>query len=123
MVEDYYIQMRTGRAYQTGTDCRGKKVFEYRETYKTSVGEFSPQEWRERIRNAIEQAGETEMLDIIKNHCREHCAWLHKEVEISDYAMDILAGRFFLCGNPAWKDVWDEIRKKYFFFIFAEESL
>ncbi len=49
MIEDYAIRMRTGRACQTGSDCKGKTLYEYRETYKTHAGEFTPQEWREKV--------------------------------------------------------------------------
>lgn len=123
MVEDYYIQSRHGCSYQKGLGPKGKKLMGFKEYYRTKAGEFEPEQWRTKVLEAINQDGEIELLDIIKEHCREHCAWLHKEIEISDYAMDILAGRVFLCGNPAWKDVWDKIRKKYFIFNFAEESL
>lgn len=116
MTEDYAIQIRTGRAYQKGFDNRGKKVWGYKETYKTNAGEFVPQEWREKIKEAIEQAGEMELLENLKNYCREHCAWLHKESEIEDYAMDVLASRAYLC----WEGFNPIDKKKYMVFIFKE---
>jgi hypothetical protein len=81
-------------------DSKGKIIKKFKEYYETvNAGEFEPEEWRTKITEAIIQAGETELLDIIREDCGKHCAWLHTEIEISDYAMDILAGRVF----PLWE--------------------
>lgn len=119
-VEDYYIQGRRGCSYVKGLNAKGKKIIGFKEYYKTNAGEFEPEQWRLKLTEAINYAEENELLQIIKEHCKKHCAWLHTDPEITDYAMDILAGRIFLCGNSSWQDVWNEIGRKYFIFRFNE---
>ena len=127
MVELYAIRLSIGSAMPTGAyeiTRRGnrRQVTKYSEVYKTDAGELSPEQWRMELSRAIEAGGESDVLEVIKEHCREHCAWLHKESDILDYAMDILASRVFLCGNECWKDVADKVKDKYFIFIFKEEE-
>lgn len=118
MVEQYKIHYRIGQPVPTGmyeTTRQGnrKLVMKYAEEYKTDAGTLSPGQWREGLSEAIRADGETGILEIITDHCREHCAWLHKEEDLLDYAMDILAGRIFLCGNECWKDAADKVKEKY----------
>ena len=61
---------------------------------------------------AVEQAGEGELLEIIQKHCKENCVWLHTEKAMFEYALEILAGRYFICGSDAWKDVESEARSR-----------
>lgn len=125
MVELYAIHMHIGSAMPTGVyeiTRRGnrRQVTKYAEVYKTDAGELSPERWRMELSKAIEADKESDVLEVIKEHCREHCAWLHKEADILDYAMNILASRSFLCGKECWKDVADKVKDKYFFFAFKE---
>lgn len=103
-MEDYSFQ-RCGNSYvkgivPRGIRSRGGKIYGFREIYKTKIGDFSPEKWRETVRKAIEDAGETELLEEIKQHCREHCAWLHKEADIEEHSMECLVSRAYL----HWKD-------------------
>lgn len=98
-LKDYSFQ-RLGRSYVKGHDKRGKKEYGFKETYRTKAGDFSPEEWRKTVLQAIEDAGETDLLEHIKEHCRENCAWLHKEKDIEEYSMECLVGRAY----PHWKD-------------------
>lgn len=98
-LSDYRFQ-RLGRAYVKGYDKRGKKEYGFKETYRTKVGDFSPEDWRKTVLQAIEDAGEMDLLEDIKEHCRENCAWLHKEKDIEEYSMECLVGRAYL----HWKD-------------------
>ena len=81
MVEDYKIHIRTHTGEMTGrykVDRKGKRkpVIKYVEKYQTPVGTFLPGEWKTRALKAIREDGETELLEKVKEHCREHCAWL-----------------------------------------------
>lgn len=83
MVEDYRIKFHTGRAELTGqytVNRRGntKAITKYVERYVTPLGEFLPEIWREKAKEEIKAAGEIELLEQVKEHCRNHCAWLKK---------------------------------------------
>ena len=127
MVELYRVQYRIGTSMPTGTyeiTRRGtrREVTKYAELYKTDLGDLTPEEWRRGLSKAIETDRETDVLELIVAHCRQHCAWLRKEEEIRDYAMEVLAGRSFLCGNECWEDVGGKVRDKYFLFTFEESG-
>lgn len=98
-LEDYSFQ-RWGNSYVKGVGPKGGKIYGFREIYKTKVGDFSPEEWRKTVRQAIEDIGEAELLEEIKKHCRENCAWLRKETDIEEYSMECLVDRAYL----HWKD-------------------
>lgn len=95
-----YSFQRLGRSYVKGHDKNGKKVYGFKETYRTKVGDFSPEEWRKTVLQAIEDAGESDILEEIKRHCREQCAWLCKEKDIEEHSMECLVSRAYL----HWKD-------------------
>lgn len=95
-----YSFQRLGRSYVKGYDKRGRKEYGFKETYRTKAGDFSPEEWRKTVLQAIDDAGETDLLEKIKEHCRKHCAWLRKEKDIEEYSMECLVGRAYL----HWED-------------------
>lgn len=116
-VEDFSIKQKLGSSYQKGIEIyRGKpkKMYGYREVYKTNAGEFEVGEWRNAVREIIELSGESELLEQIKAHCREQCAWLHKESDIEEYAMECLASRAY----RYWKDLEPVSSSKCLIFIF-----
>lgn len=98
-VEDYAITMRIGRSYQSGiAQGRGgipKKVYGYEEIYRTNVGEFKREDWCVKAREIVEASGEVQLLEDIKKHCTKNCAWLHKESEIEEYALECLTHRAY----------------------------
>lgn len=105
MVEQYRIRIRLGRAEGTGQyeiTRRGtrREITRFVERYETPAGTFLPEEWKKRAMAVIEAEGEIELLENIKEHCRTHCAWLHKEKETEEYAIDCLCSRAY----RAWKD-------------------
>lgn len=125
MVEQYKIHHVICRAVPTGEyeitrKGNRREITKYSEVYKTDAGELSSVQWRSELSKAIKTDKESDVLEVIINHCRENCAWLHKEADILDYAMEILASRAFLCGNECWKDVADKVKDKYFIFVFKE---
>lgn len=100
MVEDYRIKVRTGRA--EGTGCceitkKGtrRKTTKFTERYETPAGVFLPDEWKEKALEAIEAEGEAELLGDIKEHCRKNCAWLRREKELEEYAVNCLCSRAY----------------------------
>ena len=94
-LKNYSLQ-RLGRSYVKGYDKRGRKEYGFKETYRTKVGDFSPEEWRKTVLQAIDAAGETDLLEKIKEHCREHCTWIRKEKDIEEYSMECLVLRAYL---------------------------
>ena len=105
MVEDYRIILQCGRAEPTGKyeiTRRGtrKAVLQYAVTYKTPIGDFKPEEWRKRALDAIAEAGEMNLLGKIKEYCRNRCAWLRKNTDLEEYAIDCLCGRIY----TYWED-------------------
>lgn len=108
MIEDYQIRIRTGAAEKTGERERTRKgtwrdKTRYVERYVTTAGTFPPEEWRKRAMAAIEAEGELDLLTRVKEHCREHCAWLRTEGELEEYAMECLCDR----AHRHWKDFED----------------
>lgn len=100
MVEDYRIRMRTGRAEGTGgyeITKRGirREITKFVERYETAAGIFLPDEWMKKALGAIEAEGEMSLLESIKEYCRNHCAWLYKEKEVEEYAIDCLCSRAY----------------------------
>lgn len=83
----------------------------YQEFYKTSVGTFPSQEWRDKAMEAVEAAGEITLLEAVKDHCRKYCAWLHKESDIEEYALECMTHRSYL----HWDDF--QTKEKEIFFI------
>lgn len=66
------------------------------ERYETPEGTFLPEEWKKRAKAAIEAEGELALLERVK----EHCAWLHTESDLEEYAIDCTCGRIY----RHWKD-------------------
>jgi hypothetical protein len=123
MVEQYAIRQMIGRSepigsYEITSKGNRRQVNLFKEIYKTDMGEMSPERWKEELMNAIISEKETDILEVIKEHCRNNCAWLRTEEEITEYSMRILAGRTFFCGNDNWKDVADKVKDRYIEFIF-----
>ena len=100
MGEDYKIEIRTNTSDMTGkykVDRKGnqKPVTKYVEKYQTPVGTFLPGEWKTKALKAIKEDGETELLENVKEYCREHCAWLRTEKELEEYAISCLCSRAY----------------------------
>ena len=100
MLEDYQIQIRIGGAEGTGRyeiTRRGtrREITKFTERYQTPAGVFLTERWKEKALESIETEGEKELLESIKEYCRAHCAWLHKEKEIEEYAINCLCSRAY----------------------------
>ena len=57
---------------------------------QTPVGEFTMDEWRNKALEAIAADGKMELLEKIKRYCGENHAWLKKEKDIEEYAIECL---------------------------------
>lgn len=99
-LEGYAIRLRISRCQSGGKGPDGRVIRYMIHEYKTDNGTFSPETWKEEVMAAITEAGETELFENLKNYCRKHCAWLHKESEVHEYAMEILVSRSYL----HWED-------------------
>ena len=100
MIEDYRIRTRVGHAEGTGNyevTRRGtrREIKKFVERYETPAGTFLPGEWMKKAMSAIEAEGETDLLEQIKEHCRERCGWLHEETEVEEYAISCLCSRAY----------------------------
>lgn len=123
-VEDYAIQLRTGRSYLKGIEnFRGKKrkIWGYKEYCQTNVGEFERGEWIKITREIIEISGESELLERIKNRCRKCCAWPHKESDIDEYAMNCLTSRAYRHWDER-KELEPEVSPVHMIFLFPIDS-
>lgn len=44
---------------------------------------------------AVLAEGKQELLDRIKAHCKEHCAWLKNDKAVSEYALECLSSKAY----------------------------
>lgn len=105
MVEEYAILQRMGRAEPTGkyeyTRMHTRRaVTKFRLRYRTARGEFLPEDWRKVILNEVALDGKEHLLEQIKVHCRNNCAWLRTEDSIEEYALECMASHAY----EYWKD-------------------
>lgn len=71
-----------------------------REWVRLPFGMITLEEWRGRVRKAIEENDDDGLFEAIKTHCREHCAWLRKEADVENHALECLV-------NGAY-EAWEE---------------
>lgn len=100
---------RNGRSAPTGlftTNAKGKRkeTMAYTETYRTPSGEFTPKQWKEKAMAAVKADGKEELLEKIKLYCKVHCAWLHWEDDIEEYALGCLCSESY----KSWGDFEEE---------------
>jgi len=71
----------------------GKRKMETRgvEYVTTEAGRFTVDEWHRLLDEAVFCEEKTWLLDLIVNHVRSHCAWLHKNQDIRNYALECLS--------------------------------
>lgn len=67
-----------------------KSIDVFMNFYQTPAGTFQQDEWREKAMAAIEADGKTDLLEKIKQYCRENHAWLKKEKDLEEHAIDCL---------------------------------
>lgn len=87
---DEFRAVPTGR-YIITQNGRRKEVTEGKEYKQTSAGRFEKSEWIRHMEEAVFCEEKTWLLDLIVNHVRSHCAWLHKNQDIRNYALECLS--------------------------------
>lgn len=87
---DEFRSVPTGRYVETRNGKR-KEVTEGKEYKQTGAGRFEKSEWIRHMEEAVRCEGKTWLLDLIVNHVRSHCAWLHKNQDIRNYALECLS--------------------------------
>ena len=93
------------RAVPTGTYViarNGKKKMETvgKEYVPTRVGKIERREWCRLMEEAIREEDKNTLLFQIETHARLHCAWLHSEGAVHEYAMSCLSSGAY----KQWED-------------------
>ena len=118
-LKQYAVHHRLGRGAPTGapyTDRNGRLKYktEFKEYYETDAGTFEPDEWKRLVSQAVAEEGKMELLGQIMEYCKKHLAWLHKETEVEDHALECLCSGAYMCWKNFGADSGDlEARKKH----------
>lgn len=80
----------------------GKRKMETvgKEYIPTRIGKIEKRKWFRLMEEAIREAGLNTLLFQIETHCRLHCAWLHTDQDVHEYAMSCLSSGAY----KHWKD-------------------
>ena len=90
------IRLRCHRAEISGKGSIGHREARYVTWYETAWNRIlSPAEWLGLAEDAIEREGKQELLKKIEDHCKTNCAWIKKETELHEYAVDALCSRSY----------------------------
>ena len=95
--------LKSGNCFRSefiGKDQSGRKQYRGISFKKTQFGNIEDINYYPLIKELIEIAGKSELLILIKDHCREHCVWLKTEKDIENHAIDCL----LLKAYEHWKD-------------------
>ena len=105
--EDIHCLYGTGRAL----GHRGRSG--YRSGIMTPIGDVERSVWLEAAEALIKRTGEGKLLDALIKWSRDNCAWLRKEREYREYAIELHVNRIF--DNPKWigqSDFYNHYYKK-----------
>lgn len=83
-----------------GKDNLGHKIYRGINYQKTVFGDIEDSVYYPVAKELITIAGETELLESIKEHCRNHCGWLRSKQEVEEYAIKCLLLRAY----EHWQD-------------------
>lgn len=89
-VEDFKSASNNFRSEFIGKDQSGRKQYRGISFKKTLFGDIEDCNYYPLVKELIILAGKKELLEAIKDHCRENCAWLKTENDIENYAMECL---------------------------------
>ena len=108
MVEDYRIIIRTGSTEPTGQYIVNRKgnrkpVLKYAERYETRAGTFPPEVWKAKAMEAIKADDELELMEKVKEYCRNHCAWL--KLIIKNLLLQKVISCLDLCAHSFFHNV------------------
>ncbi len=100
MLEQYKpISSRIFLSETVGKDASGRKITKSAEYYNTPVGRLEIGEWKKRAEEAAAQDGLEDLLAKIKDHCKEHCAWLKNKGDLELYAIECLVSEAYKHWN------------------------
>ncbi len=103
------------RTYCLGKDSSGRKLFEEKNYKKTMFGEIENSEWYKLAEQIIVASGNEQLLERVKDYCKNHCAWLHREQDVEKYAIECIMSEAYM----AWEDFEaDPIETAKWFFCF-----
>ena len=94
-----YRQEPTG-SYTINRNGRRVPVTHSVEYCQTIAGKIPLDKWVKLMRDVIAAEGKQELFEQIKEHCRTHCAWLHKETELEEYSLSCLSSHAY----EHWED-------------------
>lgn len=99
-VEDFKSASNNFRSEFIGKDQTGRKQYREISFKKTLFGDIEDCNYYPLVKELIILAGKKELLGTIKDYCRENCAWLKKEKDVENHAIDCLLSKVF----EYWKD-------------------
>ena len=85
--------LKSGNCFRVefiGKDKTGRKQYRGISFKKTLFGDIEDCNYYPLVKELIILAGKKELLEAIKDHCRENCVWLKTENDIENYAMECL---------------------------------
>lgn len=92
-VDDFNYTINQYRSEFIGKDQTGRKLYRGVSFKKTAWGDIEENRWYRIAKNLITIAGEAEVLEIIKEHCKK-LVWLKKE-EVENYAIECMLNRSY----------------------------
>ena len=99
-VEDFKSTSNNFRSEFIGKDQSGRKQYRGISFKKTQFGDIEDCNYYPLAKELIILAGKKKLLETIKDHCRENCAWLKTENDIENHAIDCLLSKAY----EYWKD-------------------
>lgn len=69
--------------------------YHFVETYKTTVGNFSPEEWNRIAMETVIKSGQFDLYERIFAYCQKNCAWLKSEKDISEHVLSCMASHAY----------------------------
>lgn len=94
-IEDFRSASNSFRAEFIGKDQTGRKQYRGISFKKTLFGDIEDCNYYSLMKELIILAGKKELLEAIKDHCRENCVWLKTENDIENYAIDCLLSKAY----------------------------
>lgn len=73
----------------------------------TRNGKIELSEWCRLMEEAISEEGKNTLLFMIETYVRLHCAWLHNDQEVHQYAMQCLSSEAY----KHWKDFKEDMNE------------
>lgn len=99
-LEEFRSRCNCYRSELIGKDNLGRKQYRGINYQKTIFGDIENNVYYPIAKELITISGEAELLEAIKNHCKDRCGWLRSEQEVEEYAINCLIDRAY----EHWKD-------------------